>query len=159
MKLKGGYPGGPGEGGIRSIKIVRFEDYLFYMEQEKKNYTETTSQNVIFKKLSHDKFFVDSPCFLTVPYRVVQLNGIYLKAEGQHFDAIRILKIHFKAGFIYLTVQDLKSERIYNISHIIGDNYPCIWWLISIEYIENEVINKIKTKDLINDNSLLEFDY
>lgn len=129
------------------------------MEQEKKNYTETTSQNVIFKKLSHDKFFVDSPCFLTVPYRVIQLHGIYLKAEGQHFDAIRILKIHFKAGFIYLTVQDLKSERIYNISHIVGDNYPCIWWLISYEYIENEVIRKIKATNSSNDKLLLDFDF
>jgi hypothetical protein len=73
------------------------------MEQKRNNNTETTSQNLIFKKLSENKFFVDSPCFLTVPYRVIQLNGIYLKAEGQHFDAVRILKIHFKAGFIYLT--------------------------------------------------------
>jgi hypothetical protein len=54
-------------------------------------------------------------------------------------------------------VQELSTKRIYQISHIVGENYPCIWWLLSWEYFENEMGKRIKN-DYSNDN-LMEFDF
>jgi hypothetical protein len=106
----------------------------------------STCETIVFKKLSDFTFFVNSPCFLTVPSKTIQINGIYLKAEGSHFDTIKILNVHFKDGFIYLLIEDLKTGRIYQISHIVGDNYPCIWWLLSWDYFEQEMVKRIKRK-------------
>jgi hypothetical protein len=123
----------------------------------KTNTYSNTGDTIVFKELQGNSYFINSPCFLTIPNRTILLNGVYLKAEGCHFDAIKILNVHFESGFIYLIVQDLSTKRIYQISHIVGENYPCIWWLLSWEYFENEMVKRVKKS--INNNCLLEFDF
>jgi len=118
---------------------------------------EQTRNENIFKDLSNGEYFVNSPCFLTVPYRTIKLNGIYLKAEGNHFDPIKILHVHYERQFIYLLVNDLKTERIYQISHIIGENFPCIWWLQDWEFIEEDLVQKVSNRSTGND--LLGFEF
>jgi hypothetical protein len=116
-----------------------------------------TDDTTVFKKLSDYTYYVNSPCLLTVPPKTIQINGIYLKAEGSHFDPIQILNFHFERSFMYLLVKDLKTGRIYRISHIVGDNYPCIWWLMSWDFFENEMIKKIK--ESYKENCLPEFNF
>lgn len=112
---------------------------------------------IVFKRLSDNSYYVNSPCFLTIPAKTIQQNAIYLKAEGCHFDSIKILNVYFEDGLIHLLIEDLKTNRIYSISHIIGENYPCIWWLLSWDYLENEMMNRIKND--YNNNTLMEFDF
>lgn len=95
-------------------------------QQEYKVHSDS-GNTIVFKRLSDNSYYVNSPCFLTVPEKTIQQNGIYLKAKGCHFDSIKILNVHCEDGFIHLLVEDLKTNRIYPISHIIGENYPCIW--------------------------------
>jgi len=102
-------------------------------------------------------YFLNSPCFLTIPERTIRLNGIYLKAEGHRYDTVKILHIHYENQFIYLLVNDLKTGRIYLISHIIGENYPCIWWFQDWEFIENYIFKKVSSE--LTDCDLLEFDF
>jgi hypothetical protein len=123
----------------------------------KTNTHSNTGDTIVFKELPGNSYYINSPCFLTIPNRTILLNGIYLKSEGIHFAAIKILNVHFESGFIYLMVQELSTKRIYQISHIVGENYPCIWWLLSWEYFENEMGKRI-TNDYNNDN-LMEFDF
>jgi hypothetical protein len=123
----------------------------------KTNTYSNTGDTIVFKELQGNSYFINSPCFLTIPNRTILLNGVYLKAEGCHFDAIKILNVHFESGFIYLIVQDLSTKRIYQIDHIVGEHYPCIWWLLSWEYFENEMVKRVK--ESINNNCLLEFDF
>ena len=123
----------------------------------KTNTHSNTGDNIVFKESPGNSFYINCPCFLTIPNRTILLNGIYLIAEGTHFDAIKILNVHFESGFIYLMIQDLSTKRIYQISHIVGEHYPCIWWLLSWEYLENEMVKRI-TNDYNNDN-LMEFDF
>ncbi|UCG27962.1 MAG: hypothetical protein JSV24_00990 [Bacteroidales bacterium] len=123
---------------------------------DNENHKEATEEN-LFKDLSDGMFFVNSPCFLTVPERTIKLNGLYLKAEGIRFDPVKILHIHYENQFIYLLVKDLKTDRIYQISHIIGENYPCIWWLQDWDFIENQLCQHTSNKIL--DDDLLEFDF
>jgi hypothetical protein len=117
----------------------------------------SNDDKTVFKKLSSDTYFVNSPCFLTVPHRTIRLKERFLKSEGSHFDAVQLLNVHFENGFIYLQLEDLKTCRIYVISHIIGENYPCIWWLLNWDYFETEMIKRIKRSYC--DTSLLEFNF
>ena len=123
----------------------------------KTNINSNTGDTVVFKELQGNSYYINSPCFLTIPRRTILLNGIYLKAEGTHFDAIKILNVQFESGFIYLMIHDLSTQRIYQISHIVGEHYPCIWWLLSWEYFENEMVKRVK--ESIYNNCLLEFDF
>ena len=116
-----------------------------------------TGDTIVFKELPGNSYYINSPCLLTIPNRTILLNGAYLKSEGTHFDAIKILNVHFESGFIYLMIQDLSTKIIYQISHIVGEHYPWIWWLLSWEYLENEMVKRIKN-NFIN-NTLLEFDF
>lgn len=111
----------------------------------------------IFNDLSDGKYYVNSPCFLTVPERTIKLNGLYLKAEGHHFDAIKILHVHYESQFIYLMVEDINTGRIYKISHIVDENSPCIWWLQDWEFVENDFFKKVSSQ--LSDSDLLEFDF
>ena len=106
-----------------------------------------TDDTTVFKKLTDYTYYVNSPCLLTVPPKTIQINGIYLKTEGSHFER----------SFIYLLVKDLKTGRMHRISHIVGDNYPCIWWLMSWEFFENEMMKKLKNS--YNNDCLLEYDF
>jgi hypothetical protein len=123
----------------------------------KTNTYSNTGDTIVFKELPGNSYYINSPCFLTIPNRTILLNGVYLKAEGTHFDAIKILNVHFESGFIYLIVQDLSTKRIYQIDHIVGEHYPCIWWLLNWEYFENEMVKRVK--ESINNNCQLEFDF
>jgi len=127
------------------------------MNELKPNTYSYTCDTIVFKELPGNSYYINSPCLLTIPNRTILLNGAYLKAEGTHFDAIKILNIRFESGFIYLMIQDLSRKRIYQISHIVGEHYPCIWWLLSWEYLENVIIKK--ARESINDNCLFEFDF
>jgi hypothetical protein len=127
------------------------------MSELKPNTYSYTGDTIVFKELPGNSYYINSPCLLTIPNRTILLNGAYLKSEGTHFDAIKILNVHFESGFIYLLIQELSTKRIYHISHIVGEHYPCIWWLLSWEYFENEMVKRIKY-DYNNDN-LIEFDF
>ena len=57
------------------------------------------------------------------------------KVFGEDVAAVRLLNFQDYEGVIYLNVQDLKTNRCYNISwnmEIDGD-----WWLWSLADIEN----------------------
>ena len=127
------------------------------MNELKPNTYSYTGDTIVFKELPGNSYYINSPCLLTIPNRTILLNGAYLKSEGTHFDAIKILSVHFEFGFIYLMIQDLSTKRIYQISHIVGEHYPCIWWLLGWEYLENVIVKK--ARESINDNCLLEFDF
>lgn len=116
---------------------------MYRLENKTKSEEEST---VVFKALPGNQFYINSPCFLTSPARTIRLNGSYLKSEGSHFDAIRLINVRFAEGFVHLLVEDLKTKRVYPISHIVGEKYPCFWWLLGWEYIENDVIRRIKCR-------------
>jgi hypothetical protein len=120
------------------------------MNELKPNTHSYTGDTIVFKELPGNSYYINSPCLLTIPDRTILLNGAYLKSEGTHFDAIKILNVHFESGFIYLMIQDLSTKRIYWINHIVGEHYPCIWWLLGWEYLENEMVKRIKSNFINN---------
>jgi len=52
------------------------------------------------------------------------------KVVGNHIAAIRLLDFHEKDGIVSLDVQELMTNKTYNLSWNI--EYTCDWWLWSL---------------------------
>ena len=87
----------------------------------------------VLEYLSPDTIILDLPFIITQGKRLTKAMP-YLKVEkkvaGHDTAAIRLLNYQDYEGVIYLNVQDLKTNRCYNLSHnmeIDGD-----WWCWSL---------------------------
>lgn len=87
----------------------------------------------VLEYLSNDTIVLDLPFIMTQGKRLTK-GMPYLKVEkktiGEDIAAIRLLNYQDYQGVIYLNVQDLKTNRCYNLSHnmeIDGD-----WWFWSL---------------------------
>ena len=92
----------------------------------------------VLEYISDDTIILDLPFIMTTGKRLTK-GMAYLKVErkvfGEDISAVRLLNYQDYEGVIYLNVQDLKTNRCYNISwnmEIDGD-----WWLWSLADIEN----------------------
>jgi len=88
----------------------------------------------VLEYLSSDTIFLDLPFIMTQGKRLVK-GMPYLKVEkktiGEDIAAIRLLNYQDYQGVIYLNVQDLKTNRCYNLSwnmEIDSDG----WWFWSL---------------------------
>ena len=98
----------------------------------------------VLEYLSNDTIVLKLPFIMTQGKRLTK-GMPYLKVEkktnGEDIAAIRLLNYQDYQGVIYLNVQDLKTNRRYNISHnmeIDGD-----WWFWSLADFDT-LINKPK---------------
>jgi len=98
----------------------------------------------VLEYLSNDTIVLKLPFIMTQGKRLTK-GMPYLKVEkktnGEDIAAIRLLNYQEYQGVIYLNVQDLKTNRRYNISHnmeIDGD-----WWFWSLADFDT-LINKPK---------------
>jgi len=87
----------------------------------------------VLEYLSNETIVLDLPFIMTQGKRLTK-GMPYLKVEkktiGEDIAAIRLLNYQDYQGVIYLNVQDLKTNRCYNLSHnmeIDGD-----WWFWSL---------------------------
>ena len=60
------------------IPIKKKQAMINQQEYTKQSNTGSTT---VFKRLSNNSYYKNSHCFLTVPVKTIQQNGIYLKAE------------------------------------------------------------------------------
>lgn len=105
-------------------------------EMEGKSYTNLAGRKVL-EYLSNDTIVLDLPFIMTQGKRLTK-GMPYLKVEkktiGEYIAAIRLLNYQDYQGVIYLNVQDLQTNRCYNLSHnmeIDGD-----WWFWSLSDFE-----------------------
>jgi len=88
----------------------------------------------VLEYLSNETIVLDLPFIMTQGKRLTK-GMPYLKVEkktiGEDIAAIRLLNYQDYQGVIYLNVQDLKTNRCYNLSHnmeIDSDG----WWFWSL---------------------------
>ena len=55
-----------------------------------------------------------------------------LKSEGQRFDVVRVLEVWYDKEFLYVKVEDIKTDRVINLSQRIGVDY-FVWTLVSYD--------------------------
>jgi hypothetical protein len=86
---------------------------------------------------------LDLPFILTEDKMLV-LGMPYLKLEGNHIDAVRLLDVCDKEGYVYLKIEDIKTGRVYTISWLLEyEGEFWLWSIASLEFIENDVFSKI----------------
>jgi len=65
-----------------------------------------------------------------------------IKIESNHFDAIEILNVEEEPeGYVSILVRDIGTDKIGELTQILDpENKYFIWTLISLEFIEQEMI-------------------
>jgi len=99
---------------------------------DNKSYTNSAGR-IVLEYLSPDTIVLDTPFIMTQGKRLTK-GMPYMKLEkgtiGEDTAAIRLLNFQEYEGVIYLNVQDLKTNRCYNLSwnmEYVGD-----WWFWSL---------------------------
>ena len=78
---------------------------------------------------------LDLPFILTED-KILVYGMPYLKLEGKHIDAIRLLSVWDKKGYVYLKIENIETCKITTISWLIdynGDYW--LWALSSLQYL------------------------
>lgn len=123
----------------------------------------------LFRELGDEAFFVNSECTLTKNQILVK-NRIYeildFLDEGKiRITYIKLLHAYLKGFDAYIIGIDIVTGEVIHRQHRLGTEISiCDWVIIDLDYFEKEVNeNSIRfscnRKQLINDDSLLEFDF
>jgi len=82
--------------------------------------------------------------FIQTENKILVVNMPYLKMEGNHVDAVRLLCVWDNDGYVYLKIRNLVNNRIDTL--IWSLDYSGTYWLwslSSLEFIENEIFSAI----------------
>ena len=78
---------------------------------------------------------------------------LLLKSEGIRFDVVKVLQVWDKDDFLYVRIEDNKTERVLNLSQRIGVDYYVLT-LVSYDFLDKKFRNKN-----YNLNTEIEFDF
>jgi len=98
----------------------------------KKSYINGSGKKVL-EYVSPDMIILHLPCIMTQGKRLTK-SMPYLKLEkrvaGNDISAIRLLNFQDYQGVVYLNVQDLSTNRCYNLSR--NMEFDGDWWFWSL---------------------------
>ena len=101
-----------------------------------------SSGRKVLEYISSDTIVLNLPFIMTQGKRLTK-SMPYLKVEkktiGEDIAAIRLLNYQDYQGVIYLNLQDLKTNRCYNLSHNMEINGD--WWFWSLADFETLISN------------------
>lgn len=96
-----------------------------------------------FKHLKKLEYFRPDIIRLNLPFiltedKMLVLGMPYLKLEGQHTDAVRLLDVWDNGGYVFLKIENLQSGKIDTLSWLIeySGNY-WLWSLASLSFISD----------------------
>lgn len=98
------------------------------MKMNKTSYTNSSNKEVLHYD-SKDSVLLDLPFVLTLGKKLT-INMPYLLLEGNHSIAVRLLEVSDADGVVYLRVQELQSQRTFELSWNL--NYEGSYWLWSL---------------------------
>lgn len=85
--------------------------------------------------ISHDKVRLDLPFILTENKTLV-IGMPYLLIEEYDIDAIRLMRVWDKDGYVYLKIENLQTKHVGVISWLIDyDGDYWIWSLRNLSYL------------------------
>ncbi len=91
--------------------------------------------------LPDNSVILNMPFILTIN-KLLKIGMPYMKLEGSHTDAIRLLNVFDENGCVYLKIQNLQTGKVNTISwnlNYSGDYW--LWTIASMDYIMN-IANK-----------------
>jgi len=81
------------------------------------NYTEFSHLRKL-EYLQSDIVRLNLPFILTED-KILVLGMPYLKLEGNHIDAVRLLDVNDNEGYVYLKIEDINTGNVYTISWLL----------------------------------------
>jgi hypothetical protein len=95
------------------------------------------SKQSVFEYILPDSIRLDLPFILTNDKQLT-IGMPYMKLEGHHTTAVRLIDAWEEEGFAYLKLQELKTGRNYTISCLLArKNGFWLWSLASLDYLMN----------------------
>jgi hypothetical protein len=84
---------------------------------------------------------LDLPFILT-ENKILVLDMPYLKMEGHHIDAIRLINVRNDFEFVYLKIKDIQTKKVYTLSwSLMYEGNYWLWSLTSLNYISIIIAN------------------
>ncbi len=71
--------------------------------------------------------------------QVLYPGMLLLKSEGQRFDVVKVLEVWDDRGFLYVKVEDNKTERVMTLDQRIGVDFY-VWTLVSYDYLDSGLV-------------------
>lgn len=79
--------------------------------------------------------------FIQTENKMLILNMPYLKVEGTHIDAVRLLSVWDSDGYVYLKIMNLANNRIDTLTWLLDySGTYWLWSLTSLGFILNEFL-------------------
>ncbi len=93
--------------------------------------------NSVLQYLPDYRVYLNLPCVLTLN-KTLRIGMPYMYHEGQKTFAIRLLHVWDSDGFVYLSIQNLQTGQVYEISIILKDDTGfSLWEIASLDYLMN----------------------
>jgi hypothetical protein len=101
------------------------------------------SKQSVFEYILPDSIRLNLPFILTHDKQLT-IGMPYMKLEGHHTTAVRLIDAWEEDGFAYLKLQELKTCRVYTVScKLLRDTDFWLWSIASFDYLVNLATKKI----------------
>jgi hypothetical protein len=102
------------------------------------------SKRSVFEYILPDSIRLDLPFILTNDKRLI-IGMPYMKLEGHHTTAVKLIDAWDEDGFAYLKLQELKTDRVFTVScRIQRESEFWLWSLASYDYLVDLALSNIK---------------
>jgi hypothetical protein len=98
----------------------------------------------IFHTIGDNSFYVNCPCILATD-NIITIGKEYILIDNPKGTGIKVFDVklmdgYYKAGIVYLFVQDVNSQRIFTVKNYIecGEN-ECKWMLVDLDYFIDRI--------------------
>ncbi len=93
------------------------------------------SKRSVFEYILPDSIRLDLPFILT-HNKELTIGMPYMKLEGHHTTAVKLLDAWDEDGFAYLKLQELQTDRLYTVScRLHRETDFWLWSLASLDYL------------------------
>ena len=108
------------------------------------------SKRSVFEYILPDSIRLDLPFILTHDKKLT-IGMPYLKLEGHHTTAVKLLDGWFKDGFAYLKLKELNTGIVYTVScKIHRESKFWLWSLASYDYLVDLALSEMKRDGTID---------
>jgi hypothetical protein len=102
------------------------------------------SKRSVFEYILPDSIRLALPFILTKDKKLT-IGMPYMKLEGHHTTAVKLIDAWEKDGVAYLKLQELKTDRVYTVScKIERESEFWLWSLASYDYLVDSALLNIK---------------
>jgi hypothetical protein len=95
--------------------------------------------NNVYQTIGFDSFYINSDCILATD-KTITIEKEYIifnnpPETGIKMSDVNLVDVYYYQGFINLIVQDIRSQEVYSLDHLIKcPEEACKWVLVDLDY-------------------------